>query len=469
MESDVPLKSRFIPCLFLFCLIFSGCFQVHRRDVSHPAPLPDSFSESGTNPLPEKWWESFNDFQLNTLIEEALGQNFTIRAAWDRLSQAEEIAIKSGAALLPNADYLANARRTRQDVSDIVSYTSDYSLGLIASYEVDLWGRVRSSQQAAVLDAEAAKETVNAAAITLSAAIAKTWYQLAEAKQQEVVVTNQLNTNQKVLDIITLQFKQGQINAADVFRQRQLIESSRGQLILAKETIVLLQHQLSLLIGKNPRQYWAQDAIELFTPEQLPEISIPSDVLQRRPDVAVAYKTIQAADLRVASAVADQYPRISISATAETSAARASDLFDDWLGNLVGNAAGPLFDAGLRKAEVARIRAVLSQTINEYGQATLQAIKEVEDAINREHYQRQTISNFQAQLTLARQTSESTKVNYLNGQLDYLRVLEALVSQQSLERNELASRRILIEHRIDLCRAIAGSWEMTRPDQAQIQ
>jgi hypothetical protein len=284
MESDVPLKSRFIPCLFLFCLIFSGCFQVHRRDVSHPAPLPDSFSESGTNPLPEKWWESFNDFQLNTLIEEALGQNFTIRAAWDRLSQAEEIAIKSGAALLPNADYLANARRTRQDVSDIVSYTSDYSLGLIASYEVDLWGRVRSSQQAAVLDAEAAKETVNAAAITLSAAIAKTWYQLAEAKQQEVVVTNQLNTNQKVLDIITLQFKQGQINAADVFRQRQLIESSRGQLILAKETIVLLQHQLSLLIGKNPRQYWAQDAIELFTPEQLPEISIPSDVLQRRPD-----------------------------------------------------------------------------------------------------------------------------------------------------------------------------------------
>ena len=465
----MPLKRRFMPYLFLFCLIFTGCSQVQRKKVSSPVPLPDSFSNSGTNPLPEKWWESFNDPQLNALTEQALGQNFTIRAAWDRLSQAEQIAIQSGAALLPKADYLANVRRTRQEISDDVSYTSNYSLGLIASYEVDLWGRVRSSQQAAILDAEAAKETVNAAAITLSAAIAKTWYQLAEVKQQEVVITNQLNTNQKVLDIITLQFKQGQNNAADVFRQRQLVESSRGQLIQVREAIILFQYQLSILIGKNPRQRWAQDTIKLFTPGQLPAISVPSDVLQRRPDVASAYKVIQATDLRVAAAVADQYPRISISATVETSVARASDLFDDWLANLAANAAGPLFDAGLRKAEVARTRAVLSQTINEYGQTTLQALKEVEDAINQEYYQRQYISSLQAQLALARQTSESTKINYLNGQLDYLRVLEALVSQQSLERNELASRRVLVEHRIDLCRAIAGSWEMTRPDQVQVQ
>ncbi len=270
-----------------------------------------------------------------------------------------------------------------------------------------------------------------------------------------------------MLDIITLQFKQGQVNAADVFRQRQLVESNRGQLIQVQETIVLFQHQLSILIGKNPQQRWGQETIKLFTPGQLPAISVPSDVLQRRPDVVSAYKAIQAADLRVASAVADQYPRISISATVETSTTRVSDLFDDWLANLAANAIGPLFDAGLRKAEVTRTRAVLSQTINEYGQTILQALKEVEDAINQEYYQRQYISNLQAQLALARQSSESTKLNYLNGELDYLRVLEALVSQQSLERSELASRKVLIEHRIDLCRAIAGSWEMTRPSQAQ--
>ena len=80
--------------IFLFCLIFTGCSPVQRKEFSSPTALPDSFSNSGTNPLPEKWWESFNDPQLNALTEEALDQNFTIRAAWDRLSQAEQIAIQ---------------------------------------------------------------------------------------------------------------------------------------------------------------------------------------------------------------------------------------------------------------------------------------------------------------------------------------------------------------------------------------
>lgn len=454
-----PLVLHFI----LLCFCFTGCNQVHRKDVSSIVSLPSSFSESGSDLLPEKWWESFKNPQLNALIEQAMDDNFTIRSAWDRLSQAEQIAIKSGASLLPGVDYQADVKRTRQEISNIVSYTSNYSIGLVASYEVDLWGRVRSSQQAAVLDAEAAKENVNAAAITLSATIAKTWYQLAEAKEQETAISNQLDTNQKMLDIITLQFKKGQINAADVFRQRQLVESSRGQLIQIQETIVLLQHQLSILIGKNPQQRWAEDTIELFVPPELPEMSVPSNILQRRPDVSRSYKAIQAADLRVAAAIADQYPRISISSTVDTSTNRASDLFDDWLANLAGNLAGPLFDAGLRKAEVERTRAVLSQSINDYAQTTLQAIKEVEDAINQEHYQRRYISNLQNQLALASQTFESTRLNYLSGQLDYLRVLESLVSQQSLERNELTARRVLVEHRIDLCRSIAGSWEMTRP------
>jgi NodT family efflux transporter outer membrane factor (OMF) lipoprotein len=468
MELNVFLKRPLILLFILFCSCSTGCNQLHRKDVSPTISAPNSFSDSGGEPLPEKWWESFKDPQLNALIEQAIDKNFTIRSAWDRLSQAEQIAVKSGASLLPEADYQADATRSRNETSNDVTYTTNYSIGLVASYEVDLWARVQSSQQAAILDAEAAKENVNGAAITLSAAIAKTWYQLAEAKEQETVISNQLETNQKILDIITLQFKKGQINAADVFRQRQLVESSRGQFIKIQETIVLLQHQLSILIGKNPQQWWADDKIELFSPPELPEMSVPSDILQRRPDVFSSYKAIQAADLRVATAIADQYPRISISTVTETSANRASNLFDDWLANLAGNLAGPLFDAGLRKAEVERNRAVLSESINEYAQTTLQAVKEVEDAINQEHYQRRYILNLQNQLALANQTFKSARLNYLNGQLDYLRVLESLVSKQSLERNELTARRILVEHRIDLCRSIAGSWEMKRPEQAHI-
>jgi len=223
-----------------------------------------------------------------------------------------------------------------------------------------------------------------------------------------------------------------------------------------------------VLLGRPPSIYWLDDSITLIDLPPFPQTGIPSSVIQRRPDVISEYKTIQAADMRVAAAIADQYPTISISSTAETSADRVSDLFDDWLANLAGNAIGPLFDADLRKAELKRTQAVLSQAINDYAQAILEAIKETENAVNQEKYQLKYLNNLRTQLVLSRQVYKRTKQSYIKGQLDYLRVLDALSSQQNLEINVLNARRFLIERRIDLYKAIAGSWDMKRPEPAKI-
>ena len=476
LKSQHILK-RSVPAVLLAALLLGGCAFVRRKEPQPPVDTADSFSATGVVPLPEKWWESLNDPRLNDLIERALGNNFSIRSAWDRLSQAEQIAVKSGAKLLPDLNYRAEARRTRTEAEARSTPTAsegagtsstNYSLGLIASYELDLWGRVRSSRQAAALDAESARENVSAAAITLSANVAKTWYQLAEAKQQSAVIQQQLENNQKVLDLITLQFRNGKADASDVLRQRQLIESSRGHLIQTREAIVLLQHQLSVLLGKRPGQWWSEETIDLIELSALPQVQVPSITLQQRPDVISAYKAVQAADLRVASAIADQYPSISITATAETSGADVGDLFDNWLASLAANILGPIFSGGTRKAEVERTRALLSQSVNDYGQKILLAIKEVEDAINQEYYQRQYVESLQQQFELAGQVYERTRQSYIKGKLGYLRVLESLISQQTLERNELSARRVLIERRIDLCRSIAGSWELKRPESAEL-
>jgi NodT family efflux transporter outer membrane factor (OMF) lipoprotein len=443
-----------------------GCISVKPMAFKMPVEPPESFSSDGTELLPDRWWESLNDPNLNAIVEAGLRDNFTIRSAWDRLAQAEQIAHIAGVPLWPQADYAAQATRSRTEIQNSVRYTSSYSAGAVISYEVDLWGRIRSSQQAAALDAEAAAEDVQAAAITLSSILAKTWYQLAEAQQQARVIEQQLATNQKVLTVISMQFAQGQAGASDVLRQKQLVESSRGQAIQNQETLALLQHQLSVLTGKTPGLWWADTPIELIEPPVPPALGVPSTVLQRRPDVRSAYKVVQAADLRVAAAIADQYPTVSVFADAQTSADRVDELFDDWLGSLTANIAGPLFDAGLRKAEVKRTQAVVSQLLNDYGRTVLTALQETEDALAQEDYQHQYVQSLQTQLLLARQAYERTRENYLKGQLDYLRVLESLVSQQSLEQQELASRRILLERRIDLCRSIAGSWPMERPEQA---
>ena len=459
----------FITVVCISAAIFTtGCNSSHLRPVQPLFEMPDAFSRQGIEPMPEKWWQSFDDPRLNEVIEAAMVNNFTIRSAWDRLTQAEQTAIKAGTPRLPSAAYFAGADRTRREASGTTTYTTDYFAGAAAAYEVDLWGRVKSAHQAAVLDAQAAQENVDAAAMTLSAAIAKTWYQLAESKEQERVITSQIETNQKILEVIKVQFRQGQVGAADVFTQQQLTQSGRSQLIQAQETTALLQHQLSILTGKVPGLWWSDAAIELATLGQLPQVDVPATVIQRRPDVVSAYRTVQAADQRLAFAIADQYPVISISASAETSADKVSDLFDDWLGNLAANVTGPLFDASFRKAEVQRTRAVLSEKLNTYSQSVLDALRETEDAITQESHQRMFIESLQKQLALAHNVYERTYNYYLKGQLDYLRVLTALVSMQGLEQRELTARRFLIERRIDLCRSIAGGWPMQRPENAEL-
>jgi NodT family efflux transporter outer membrane factor (OMF) lipoprotein len=449
--------------------VLQGCRSVEKREPVVPFSMPETFSSGGPAIIPDKWWLSFDDPGLSEAIEQGISGNFSIRTVWDRLLQAEQTAVIAGADLYPQADYAARARRQYDRVDGTGTYGSRFNLGVGAAYEIDLWGRVNSLHQAALLDAEAAYERVDAAAISLSAAIAQTWYRLAEAKLQEQLIASQVDANEKVLTIIRLQFRQGQIGAANVFRQEQLVEGTRGQVVTVQSEIVLLQHQLSVLLGRSPGLWWADERIKLMDLPELPSVGVPAQLLQRRPDLIRARKVILAADYRVGAAVAEQYPRFSLTADPQTSATRISDLFDDWFADLSVNVLGPLFDAGFRKANAERSRAVLSEALNQYGQDMLTALQEVEDALSQEFHQRQYLKSLQHQLYLARKAYERTRESYLKGQLDYIRVLESLVSMQSLERSELTARRQLIEFRIDLCRSLAGGWSLDRPARAELQ
>ncbi len=445
---------------------WAGC---RSQPPSHESmmAMPPAFSRSGTEVLPEKWWQSFHDSVLNDLVEEALSGNFDLKGAWDRLVQAEQVAVKAGAPLLPSVTYQVNAARQRTETGSTTTYNNTVSAGLVASYEVDVWNRVRAGRQAALADVDARQQDLAAAAVTLSVSVAKTWYQLVEVKQQVQLIHDQVERNQNILDIVTTQFRKGQATAADVFRQRQLVESTRGVLIQTQEQDKLLQYRLCVLLGRTPELAWAtQDEGPLVDLPDLPDTGVPAQVIQRRPDVASAFAAVQAADYRVAAAISDQYPSLNLTATFNTSESRVEDLFDDWLAKIMAEVAGPLFDANVRRAEAERTRALLSQAIHTYQQTVVESLQEVEDALVQETHQRAYLASLTTQLDLAGKTYERTRQRYVNGQLDYLRVLESLESQQQLERSTLSGKRTLIERRIDLCRALAGSWDLDRPENA---
>lgn len=441
-----------------------------KPEAEIPGLLPPGFSASGAEALAPRWWLSFNDPDLDALIRQALAGNFSLRGAWDRLAQAEALARKAGAALPPSVTGTAGARRTRsreegRTPEETVDRT-DLSLGVAASYEVDVWGRLSSAREAAEMDRRATYEQLQAAAITLSAEVASTWYALVEQRGQVDVLRQQTRANGDVLEVITARFRGGQAGAADVLRQRQLVESNRGQLVVAEAGVTLQEQRLAILLGRAPRSAAMPGRTALPEPAALPATGLPADLVQRRPDIRQSYFGVLAADRRAAAAVAERFPRISLSGGLDTSGEEWRDLFDNWLATLAANVVAPLFDAGARRAEADRARAAVSESLNTYGQTVLNALGEVENALASERRQREYLASLERQSDLARGTVERLKDGYLHGAAGYIDMLQAILSQQSLERTRLQARREWLQNRIDLCRALGGPLELTRPDPA---
>jgi NodT family efflux transporter outer membrane factor (OMF) lipoprotein len=466
MKTPFPTTGRSAVALAA-AMLLTACAS-SPPEVAMSVDMPPAFAETGAVQPADRWWTSFEDEGLNTAIELAMTDSLTLAATWDRLAQAEAIARREGAPLLPAVNGELSAGRSRTERGGDVDYANSFLAGLAVSYEVDLWGRVRAGHEAAAYDVASRQRDVQAAAMTLAASVATTWYQLAEAQGQVRIIDEQTDLNQNVLDLVTERFRQGQVQAADVLRQRQLIEQTQGLRSQSQRRAQVLEHQLAVLLGRPPRSDLALPPPNLAALPPLPATGVPAELMQRRPDVLAAYYAVLSEDRSLAQAIAARYPRISLSARLQTSGADVRDLFDDWLASLAANLTHPLFDNGELQAEEDFSRAQLSESLRDYRQSVLVALREVEDALTSERYQSQYLASLKQQLATADDVIERTRASYINGQLDYVRVLDALTSRQSLERTYLAAQRERIEFRIQLYRAIAGDVPLDRPDLARL-
>ncbi len=435
----------------IFLALNSSC-SVDVKQVPPPVELSERFFETGKLPLKQKWWQAFNDEHLNGLIEQALADNFSLRSAFDRVEAARAVAEKSGAALIPAIDAKFSASRK---ITDTLT-TDGFTLGLVASYELDLWGRIRANLHAAELDYYAAEEDVHTAAIALSAEIANVWYGLIEQRQQLALLDQQIEINRNHVEILEMRFRAAQASAGDVFQQRQLLESVKGDRNTVIAAVEVLEHQLAVLLGKAPKTLEIPGTEEFPALPELPQTGLTADLIQRRPDLRKAYFKVQAADQRIAAAIADRFPKISLSAGIDTSAPDLQSLFNNWLATLAGNLVLPIIDGHRRAAEVERNEALAKAALNDYGADLLNAVAEVENALIQLRQQQKLVASLDKQLQLSRQATEQIRLRYMNGAMDFLRVLSVTLSEQSLERNRLRAKKQLIEYHVALYRALAG-------------
>jgi multidrug efflux system outer membrane protein len=415
------------------------------------------------------WWTSFRSPELDAFVGEALTNSPTLQQAWARLAQADAIAAKAGAARYPTLDYSGNAAASRQKTTlgqkpGTDSFNS-FSLGLGAAYEADLWGRVKSQTEAAALDRDASREQLDTAAITLAAQTALRWTGIVAQRLQTEVIQRQLESNQTSLELIELRFRNSLATALDVYQQRQAVAGTEARIPLAELRELLLRNELAALLGRTDFQTLEVAATNLPTLGALPAIGIPADVLANRPDVRRAGLLLQSADWTVSAARADRLPALRLTASANYGGSRVemADLFDNWLANLAGSVTGPIFDGGRRKAEVERARAVVDERLAAYRETVINAIKEVEDALVSEQKQRDYIVALDRNLELSRNSYKEAVNRYRNGLIEYLPVLVELVGLQNLERERVEAQYNLLQYRINLYRALGGTWPNELP------
>lgn len=449
------LRLRLLPAV---AVIFLAACASQQQPPQVPIELPAEFTRTGEPVVPDTWWTSFEDEQLDNLVARALEDNLSLQASYQRLRQARALADRQGAALFPSVDASAGAERQETVTTD----TDTFSAGLSASYEVDLWGRVQSLSEAESLRASATLADHQAAAISLSGEIANTWFQLVEQRAQFALAETQLETNRNVLTVIESRFATGQNNSADVLRQRQLVSASRERLSNVKGETRVLRHQLAVLLGQSPGRRDLPEDKSLPQLPPLPETGVPAELVQRRPDLQQAWRVVRAADQDLAAAISNRFPRFSIEASVNSQANDTGDLFDNWLATLAGNLLVPLVDGGERRAEVRRSEAVLEELVQEYGQAVLVAIREVENALAQEQQQSRRLQSLEEQSELADTTYLQLRNQYLNGTASYIEVLTALQDKQDLQRTILNTRQQLLTTRVALYRALAGSIETSR-------
>jgi NodT family efflux transporter outer membrane factor (OMF) lipoprotein len=449
--------------------LVTGC-RVHtvneRPEPVLGAPVPERFARdtgAAGGETTARWWEVFAHPQISQAVDIALGQSLDLKRAYARVSQAEALASAAGAGQYPSLNANAQVGGAR-NVFNLGSLglrsieAANYNLSVSAAYEVDLWGRVAATKSASDEDLAATREDIDTLGIAISARVVESCLGIAGERELLRLLDAQEAANAKLVNLVELRFAQGLASAIEVYQQRQQLAALRAQRPLASARVAVFENQLSVLMGRPP------GSVEMQLPENLPPIppmpsaGVPSEVLARRPDVRAAMRRVVAADHRVGAAIAAQYPTISLSASTGFQAPDLAILFESWVWNLIAGIVQPIFDGGRRAAEVDRARALVEDAVHAYSQAVLTALGEVEDALVHNAHQQEHLALLESQQAIAKQAFEESEVRYLNGLSTYLEVLTALRALQQSEQAVLQARRQLASHRVQLHRALGGSW-----------
>jgi NodT family efflux transporter outer membrane factor (OMF) lipoprotein len=422
--------------------------------------LPEQWgTQSDAGVVQAGWIEIFNDPALTRLVTEAQTNNRDLAAAAANVDRAWALARQAGAVLSPDISLAATGGRSGSSDSSSPT-TTKLSLGLQVSWEADLWGRLRAGQRGAVASAQAVEADYRFAQYSLAAATAKAYFTSIEAKFQADIARETVEILEETQRIVNVKHDNGMASAQDVSLTRSDLASARERLTTVDGSFRDALRALEVLLGRYPSaELDVRDSFPAVPPP--PPAGIPSELLERRPDIVAAERRVAAAFNATAQAQAARLPTVGLTGNLGGASSSLSDLLDPanvaWSAG--ANLLAPIFDGGRRREAVEIATAEQEQALAAYGQAALNAFSELESNLD----QGTVIAQREVDLEVAAREAEKAfriaSLRYEEGEEDLLSVLT--IQQRVISAKSALSsvERLLLEQRINLNLALGGNWE----------
>jgi NodT family efflux transporter outer membrane factor (OMF) lipoprotein len=451
----------------MLLLIVSGCSVHDPVTVELPVDLPDRYrSAQGARAPVEtrgQWWSVFADDRLGKLMDELFTNNLELTRAHARLEQVEAALRVTRSAESPNLGVAGSLGRSRQPglVDDFTG--NNQQLSVAAAYEVDLWGKLAAQSQAAELDYQASRLETQTLYLGLSARLADLYYLAVEQRAQLLLTEQSIASFEDTAGRVERRYRLGLAPAVEMYQARQSLSGARAVRHVYEANLAGAEHAIAVLLGRYPEQDPGNNLESLPSAPKMFSAGIPAELIAQRPDLQAALSRVEAADARIAAAIADRFPSISLSGGyGSLRQDVTAGLLKGEFWSLLGNLALPVIDGGRRLAEVDRREAQLKEAIAAYQLQVLTAFKEVEDALANNYA---TVQRVDRLVETAHSTGATLRLStdrYLAGLTDYLPVLTAQRADFEARSRLLSAQRQLLTDRISLARALGGNWMLDK-------
>lgn len=447
---------------FLAPLLLAGCAM-----APQPAPAPTLQVPAAwrTTPAPDAqlardWWQAFGDPQLDTLVRRALDNNGDLRIARSRLQEYAARVRIAGSAQQPslNLSFAPARARTIGPLGQPVEVTS--LVGTVqAAYELDLFGRLASTTDAARFDALSQEAALEAAALSVAASTASGYLNLLGLDAQLALARETLASRERSFALARHQFEVGYSSRLEMSQAGAELHATSGVVPQLERAIAQQEQALNLLVGSSPGPVARGVPLQALR-MPLPAPGLPSELLRRRPDIAQAERAVAASDASLAAARDGLLPSIRLTAAAGLEGASVARLLRSpvELWSIGGSVLAPLFDAGRLRAQAEIAGTVRDRAIYTYENVVRGAFAETENALAGIDALRRQLAEAEARRTAANEVLRVAHKRYANGYASYLEELDAQRNAFSAENTVLQLRASLLAAHVDLYRALGGGW-----------